>query len=143
MGATPIDYASETVAQYIARHTGGAGFDHVYDTGGGAILDASFQAVKRFGHVVSCLGWGTHALAPLSFKAGTYSGVFTLAPLLDGVGRDHHGEILKAAAAMVEAGKLKPRLDPRAFSLETADDAHGAINDRTAQGKIVVSLFVE
>jgi hypothetical protein len=28
--------------------------------------------VRRFGHVVSALGWGTHALAPLSFRAGTY-----------------------------------------------------------------------
>lgn len=143
MGATAIDYASETVEDYVARHTGGAGFDHVYDTGGGAVLDASFQAVKRFGHVVSCLGWGTHALAPLSFKAGTYSGVFTLAPLLDDEGRDHHGDILKAAAAMVEAGQLKPRLDPRVFSLERADDAYAAITERTARGKIVVSIVAE
>ncbi|KGD87275.1 MULTISPECIES: zinc-dependent alcohol dehydrogenase family protein [Rhizobium/Agrobacterium group] len=140
MGATPIDYASESIEDYVGRHTGGAGFDLVYDTGGGAILDASFQAVKRFGHVVSSLGWGTHALAPLSFKAGTYSGVFTLAPLLDGVGRAHHGEILKAAAALVEAGKLVPRLDPRVFSFDTVTEAHAAISDRTAAGKIVVSI---
>ena len=38
------------------------------DTVGGATLDASFAAVKHFGHVVSALGWGTHALAPLSFR---------------------------------------------------------------------------
>jgi hypothetical protein len=50
----------------------------------GVTLDASFQAVRRFGHVVSCLGWGTHALGPLSFRAATYSGVFTLLPLLTG-----------------------------------------------------------
>jgi NADPH2:quinone reductase len=49
-------------------------------------LDASFQAVRRFGHVVSCLGWGTHALGPLSFRAATCSGVFTLLPLLTGEG---------------------------------------------------------
>jgi hypothetical protein len=39
-----------------------------------------------FGHVVRCLGWGTHALAPLSFPAGTYSGVFTRLPMLTGQG---------------------------------------------------------
>jgi NADPH:quinone reductase-like Zn-dependent oxidoreductase len=50
------------------------GFDVVYHTVGGKVLDASFEAVRRFGHVVSALGWGTHALAPLSFRA-TYSGV--------------------------------------------------------------------
>ena len=140
LGATPIDYAKESVEDYVARYTAGASFDRVYDTCGGAVLDASFQAVKRFGHVVSCLGWGTHALAPLSFKAGTYSGVFTLEPLLSGVGRAHQSEILKAAAALVEAGRLRPRLDPRSFSLEQAADAHGAIVDGTARGKIVVSI---
>ena len=37
--------------------TGGKGIDIVFDTIGGATLDASFVAVKRYtGHVVSCLG---------------------------------------------------------------------------------------
>jgi NADPH2:quinone reductase len=82
LGATPIDYRAMTVEQYVAQYTGGRGFDIVYDTIGGKTLDASFHAVRRFGHVVSALGWGTHALAPLSFRAATYSGVFTLLPLL-------------------------------------------------------------
>jgi NADPH:quinone reductase-like Zn-dependent oxidoreductase len=140
MGATPIDYATEKLADYVARHTGGEGFDVVYDTGGGAVLDASFEAVKQFGHVVSCLGWGTHALAPLSFKAGTYSGVFTLAPLLSGKGRAHHGEILREAAILVESGKLVPRLDPRTFAIDKVTEAHAALADRSATGKIVVSI---
>lgn len=140
MGATPIDYTTETLDDYVARHTGGEGFDLVYDTGGGAVLDASFQAVKRFGHVVSCLGWGTHALAPLSFKAGTYSGVFTLSPLLNGIGRAHYGEILREAAALVEAGKLVPRLDPRSFAIDAVTEAHAALAERSATGKIVVSI---
>ncbi len=140
MGATPIDYTTETLYDYVERHTGGEGFDLVYDTGGGGVLDASFQAVKRFGHVVSCLGWGTHGLAPLSFKGGTYSGVFTLAPLLNGIGRGHFGEILREAAALVAAGKLVPRLDPRSFGLETVTEAHAALADRSATGKIVVSI---
>ena len=50
--------------QYVAAHTGGGGFDIVYDTVGGATLDASFAAVRRYtGHALSCLGWGSHALA--------------------------------------------------------------------------------
>lgn len=138
LGATPIDYARERVEDYVARHTGGQGFDLVYDTGGGAVLDASFQAVKRFGHVVSALGWGTHSLASLSFKDGTYSGVFTLAPLLTGIGRTHFGDILKQAARLVDAGKLAPRVDPRRFTLNTVAEAHAAVAGGT--GKIVVSI---
>src|SRR6202012_1707190 len=99
LGATPID-RDLAVADYVAQHTQGKGFDLVYDTVGGAVLDASFAAVRRFGHVVSCLGWGSHSLAPLSFKAASYSGVFTLLPLLSGEGRERHGQILDEAAEM-------------------------------------------
>ena len=142
LGATFID-RGEPVADYVGRHAGGAGFELVYDTVGGAVLDASFQAVRRFGHVVSCLGWGTHALAPLSFRAATYSGVFTLLPLLTGEGRARHGEILGEATRLAEAGKLTPRLDPRRFTLETVGDAHRAIVEHTAQGKLVVDIAAQ
>jgi NADPH:quinone reductase len=140
LGAIPIDYTRETVEDYVARYTGGRGFDVIYDTVGGATLDASFNAVKRFGHVVSALGWGTHALAPLSFRAASYSGVFTLLPLLSGEGRAHHGHILREAARLVEAGQLRPRLDPRRFGLLNVADAHAAVETQSAEGKIVVDI---
>lgn len=140
LGAIPIDYASEDVDAYVARHTGGEGFDVVFDTVGGASLDAAFKAVKRFGHVVSSLGWGTHALAPLSFKAATYSGVFTLLPLLTGEGREHHGAILREATKLAEAGKLMPKLDPRAFGLADTAEAHALIESRGAEGKLVIDV---
>ena len=139
LGATFID-RNESVDDYVARLTGGEGFDRVYDTAGGVALDASFQAVRRFGHVASCLGWGSHALAPLSFKGASYSGVFTLMPLLSGIGRRHHGEILTAATSLVEAGKLLPRLDPRRFTLATACDAYRALKAIDGHGKVVVDI---
>ena len=142
IGAVLIDYAADSVEDYVGRYTEGQGFDLVYDTVGGATLDASFGAVRRFGHVVSCLGWGTHALAPLSFRAATYSGVFTLLPMLTGLGREHHGEILRHATRMVEEGKVVPRVDPRTFTLHDVDDAYQAIRMRTAEGKLVVDVDV-
>jgi NADPH:quinone reductase len=140
LGAVPIDYTRETVEDYVARYTAGRGFDVIYDTVGGTTLDASFNAVKRFGHVVSALGWGTHALAPLSFRAASYSGVFTLLPLLTGEGRAHHGHILREAARLVEAGQLRSRLDPRRFGLGNVADAHAAVENQSADGKIVVDI---
>jgi NADPH2:quinone reductase len=140
-GATPINYQNTTLDEYLSRHTNGEGFDIVYDTVGGATLDASFAAVRTYtGHVLSCLGWGTHALAPLSFRAATYSGVFTLLPMLTGKGRAHHGEILREATKMANAGKLKPLLDPRPFTLETALDAHRVIESGKALGKVVLDV---
>jgi NADPH2:quinone reductase len=142
LGATFID-RDEPVADYVDRMTDGAGFDRVYDTVGGVALDASFNAVRRFGHVVSCLGWGSHALAPLSFKGATYSGVFTLMPLLSGKGRRHHGEILEAVAALADGGELSPIVDPRRFTLATVDDAYRALNAGDGRGKIVVDTTGE
>ena len=141
LGATAIDYRALSVAQYVDLHTGGEGFDIVYDTVGGATIDASFLAVKRYtGHVVSCLGWSTHSLAPLSFRGASYSGVFTLTPLLSGIGRAHHGEILRRAAALVDAGKLKPLLNERRFPLEDVDGAHDLVTSG-ALGKVVVDIL--
>jgi NADPH2:quinone reductase len=140
LGATPIDHSNMQVDDYVAAFTAGRGFDVVYDTAGGASLDASFKAISRFGHVVSALGWGTHALAPLSFRAGTYSGVFTLLPLLTGEGKAHHGEILREATRLAEAGMIKPLVEPRDFGLKDIEAAHALIESRQAQGKVVVSI---
>jgi NADPH:quinone reductase len=140
LGATPIDYTT-AVEEYVAEHTGGEGFDVVFDTVGGEVLDASFVAVRTYtGRVVSALGWGTHSLAPLSFRGATYSGVFTLMPMLTGRGRTHHGEILREATALADGGVLVPLLDPRRFSLETIDEAHKIVATGTGSGKIVVDI---
>ncbi len=139
-GATAIDYRVLSTEQYVEMHTGGEGFDVVYDTVGGATIDASFVAVKRYtGHVVSCLGWSTHALAPLSFRGATYSGVFTLMPLLTGVGQAHHGEILREAAALADGGRLKPLLNERRFAAGDIGAAYAAV-ESGALGKVVVEL---
>ncbi|MER6084894.1 zinc-dependent alcohol dehydrogenase family protein [Streptomyces sp. NPDC001833] len=141
LGATPIDYTTTAVEEYVAEHTGSEGFDVVFDTVGGSVLDDSFAAVRTYtGHVVSALGWGTHSLAPLSFRGATYSGVFTLLPLLTGRGRQHHGEIMREAAALADAGALKPLLDPRHFTLTDVAGAHAAVESGTAQGKIVIDV---
>ena len=86
LGATAIESQNVTVEQYVAAHAAGRGFDVVYSTSGGASLDVAFRAVRRYGHVVSCLGWGQRSLSPLSKRGATYSGVFTLLPLLTGEG---------------------------------------------------------
>src|ERR1700761_2129345 len=47
-GATAIDYRAMSTEEYVAACTSGKGFDIVYDTLGGATLDASFIAVRRY-----------------------------------------------------------------------------------------------
>lgn len=140
-GATAIDYTTTSPPQYVEQFTAGRGFDAIFDTIGGATLDASFEAVRTYtGHVISVLGWGTHSLAPLSFRGATYSGVFTLLPLITGEGREHHGEILTQISALADTGAFTPLLDLRTFSLESAHEAHLAVESGTARGKIVVDI---
>lgn len=139
LGACFID-RSEAVETFVTRLTGGRGFHLVFDTVGGTALDGAFAAVRRFGHVASALGWGKHTLAPLSFRAATYSGVFTLLPLLTGEGRAHHGEILSEATRMAEAGQLSPSLDPRRFTLGEVDEAYRLIAEGLARGKLSIDV---
>jgi NADPH2:quinone reductase len=139
-GATPVDYRSMTVEEYVNAATDGEGFDIVYDTLGGATLDASLKAVRTYsGHVVSCMGWGTHSLAPLSFREATYSGVFTLLPLITGENRLHHGEILMRAAKFADEGKLRPLTNERTFTTDGIEKAHEAVANG-ALGKVVVEI---
>ncbi|WP_338759042.1 zinc-dependent alcohol dehydrogenase family protein [Massilia sp. METH4] len=139
-GAVAIDYASTSVSEYVAQHTGGAGFDIVYDTVGGTSLDDSFAAVKRYGHVVSCAAFGTYNIAPGSLRSMTLTGIFVLLPMLTGEGRAHHGDALHAATRLVEEGKLKPLVDERRFTLAEARAAHDALEQHTALGKIVIDV---
>jgi NADPH:quinone reductase len=140
-GAVPIDYTRVSVEEYMLEYTGGEGFDIVLDTVGGAVLDTSFKAAKRYtGHVVSMLGWGTHSLAPLSFRGATYSGIFTLYPLISGKARAHHGEILREAGKLAEAGLLLPLLHNRRFTLDTIAEAYDAMGSHGIAGKLVVDV---
>ena len=139
LGATAIDRAT-VVTDYVCEHTAGDGFDIIYDTIGGAVLDASFGAVKRYtGHVVSCLGWGSHSLAPLSFRAGTYSGVFTLLPLLTGFGREQHGKILGHASALAAEGRLRPLLAAEQFGPDQIGEAYELVA-KGSKGKVVIEF---
>jgi NADPH2:quinone reductase len=139
LGAIAIDRYSP-VDDYVGQWTGGDGFDVVYDTLGGVVLDASFAAVKRYtGHVVSCLGWGTHALAPLSFRSASYSGVFTLYPLLTGLQHANHGFILSQVAELAERNQLKPLLADAVFQADQIAEAHEVVA-RGSKGKVVVEI---
>jgi NADPH2:quinone reductase len=140
LGAVPIDYRSVSVEEYVASYTEGKGFDIVFDTVGGATLDASFAAVKRYtGHVLSSLGWGTHSLAPLSFRGATYSGVFSLIPLISGENRTHHGRILAEVAALADAGKLKPLLSDQRFTPADLENAYSRVEEGSL-GKVVIEM---
>jgi len=134
-----INYRQESVEQSVQRLTGGRGFDIVYDTVGGAVLDQSFRAARKKGQIINILGFNSHDLS-LAFRSGlTLHFENMTLPLLTGVGRARQGEILRQAAELVEAGKLKPLLDPHRFTFDQANEAHALYESRKHVGKIVLT----
>ncbi|MDP6546914.1 MAG: zinc-dependent alcohol dehydrogenase family protein [Phycisphaerae bacterium] len=134
-----INYRQESVEQYVERLTGGAGFDIVYDTVGGGVLDQSFRAARKKGQVINILGFNSHDLSPAFRKGLTLHMENMTLPLLTGAGRAGQGEILRQAADLVEAGKLKPLLDPHLFTFDQANEAHALYESRKHVGKIVLT----
>jgi NADPH:quinone reductase len=45
-----------------------------------------------------------------------------------------------AATRLLEAGQLRPRLDPSRVTLASLSEANAAIEDQSAHGKIVVDI---
>ncbi len=60
--------------------------------------------------------------------------------MLSGEGRQHHGEILRETAKLVDADRMKPTLDPHRYNLELVMDAYRAIEQRQAVGKVVIDI---
>jgi NADPH2:quinone reductase len=139
-GATPID-KNTPVEDYINQYTDGKGFDAIYDTLGGQSFDDSLKAIRHYGQISSCYAFGTHTLATSSLRSASIHGIFVLHPMISGEGRKHHGDILKQTTKLIEEGKLKPLIDHRKFTLDNAMEAHKAVSDGSAIGKIVVDIL--
>jgi len=140
LGATPINYKLETVDEYVAKHTDGAGFELVFDSVGGANMTTSFAAAALNAHIVSTVAMVELDLSVAHFKGLSLHVVFMLIPMLHKTRRKEHSAILKSLAKIVEAGELKPILDEKSFSLEQAGDAHAHLESGKAMGKVVVTV---
>ena len=140
-GAQSIDYKTETVADYVAQHTGGAGFDVVYDAVGGANLLNSFDAAALNGHVATTVSLAQIDLSTAHFKGLSLHVVFMLIPMLHNQKRETHGAILAQLAQIADAGALKPLLDEQRFALADVGQAHARLGSGQAVGKVVVDVI--
>jgi alcohol dehydrogenase len=139
-GATPINYKTEKVADYVAKHTDGAGFDVVFDSVGGANMTNSFEAAALNGQVATTVSMLELDLSPAHFKGLSLHVVFMLIPMLYDHKREEHGAILAKLAEIVDAGALKPLLDETRFGLEDIGKAHDRLTSGQAMGKVVVEI---
>ncbi|MEM7193345.1 MAG: zinc-dependent alcohol dehydrogenase family protein [Pseudomonadota bacterium] len=140
LGATGINYKSESVADYADRCTSGAGFDAVFDTIGGENLLNSFEAAKLNGQISTTVSLAAIDLSGAHFKGLSLHVVFMLIPMIYDLGREDHGKILREIAAVADAGGLRPVVDDKRFSLDEIGHAHDHLASGNARGKIVVDL---
>lgn len=138
LGATAIHYKDETVERYVAEHTGGAGFDVVFDSVGGANLTKSFEAAALNGQIATTVALCELDLTQAHLKGLSLHVVFMLIPMLHRHRREAHAEILRDLARIAEAGGLTPVLDREPFSLEEVGRAHARLESGKAIGKVVV-----
>lgn len=140
LGATGINYRSESVSDYVEKHTDGNGFDIVFDSVGGTNMYNSFEAATLNGNIASTTSMLEIDLTPAHFKGLSLHVVFMLIPMLHNYKREQHGQILTQIAKIVDLGKLKPVLDEHDFKLEEIGQAHDRLNSGKGMGKVVVTL---
>ena len=138
LGATPINYKTESVEEYVAQHTGGAGFHLVFDSVGGANMANSFEAAALNGQVASTVSMCELDLTVAHFKGLSLHVVFMLIPMIHGFRREQHAEILRSLTQSCEKGALKPFLDNTEYRLESVGEAYTRLESGKAMGKVVI-----
>jgi alcohol dehydrogenase len=138
-GATPIDFKTEAVADYVAKYTDGAGFDVIFDSVGGANMTNSFEAAALNANIATTVALLELDLVPAHFKGLSIHVIFMLIPMLHDHKRERHGEILATLAGIVDSGALIPLLDEEQFSLSDVSAAYDRLTSGQATGKVVVS----
>lgn len=140
LGATSINYKTESVSDYVRQYTDEKGFDVVFDSVGGANMTQSFEAAALNANIASTVSLVDIDLSTAHFKGLSLHVVFMLIPMLHNIGRKQHGLILEELAKIIDAKHVVPVLDEQSFSLEQVAQAHARLESGEAIGKVVVSV---
>ena len=134
-----IDYRNLSVAEFVEQHTSGRGFDLVFDTVGDDNLQNAFQAAKLNGTIASTVALSKQDLTLVHAKGLSLHLVYMLLPMLSGINRVRHGNILTELANLVDLGKIRPLVDNNIFSFTEVGLAHAYLESGKAIGKIVLT----
>lgn len=133
-----VDYEEESVDAYVDRCTDGTGFDLVFDTVGFENFHRSVEAARLNGAVATVNPQVDLDLRPAYNKGLSLHLVLMLIPMLQGVGRAHHGAILRRVTGLVDDGILQPLVDDTPFTFDEIGDAHAYAEAGRQMGKVAV-----
>ncbi|KZN61764.1 zinc-binding dehydrogenase [Pseudoalteromonas luteoviolacea] len=136
-----INVEEQTVSDYVKSLTDGVGFDAVFDTVAGKNIQLSFDAVRINGEVATILPIEDTLKAAL--KSLTLHSVLMLVPMVHGINRASHGNILTHISTLVDKGVIKPLIDSSDFSIWDVAKAHERYHSGQAVGKITLSMRSE
>src|SRR2546425_807033 len=135
-----INYSEEDFVKRVEQETEGRGCPIVFDAVGGQTFDRSLDCVAVNGRLITVVGTPSPEIPRKLFrKNATLYFEFMGAPTVYGVRPESQGEILCAAADLVDAGRLKPHVS-RVISLEELPEGHRLQEAGHVTGKIVVRV---
>lgn len=140
LGAKAINYKTEAVADYVAKHTNSEGFDVVFDSVGGVNMVNSFEAAALNAQIASTTSLLAIDLSMVHFKGLSLHVVFMLIPMLHNKKREEHAYILSQLTKIIEAGSLVPVLDENSYQLNEVGEAYARLSSGKGMGKVVVEI---
>ncbi|MBB6520791.1 zinc-dependent alcohol dehydrogenase family protein [Pseudoteredinibacter isoporae] len=140
LGATGINYKTESVEDYVAKYSSGEGFDLIFDSVGGPNMLNSFSAAALNGQIATTVAMTELDLSEAHFKGLSLHVIFMLIPMLHNQYREQHHHILRELTNIAEAGALRPIVDEQSFSLSEAGSAHARLASGAAMGKVVIDI---
>jgi len=132
-----VNVAQQTVQEYVEQYTDGVGFDAIFDTVAGDNIQRSFEAARFNGAVATTLP--VENVLQVALKSLSFHSVLMLIPMVEGINRSSHGEILTKVAELVDLGVVKPLLDDSDFTIWQVADAHARLESGAAVGKIALT----
>jgi len=135
-----INYEQADFVERAQQETGGQGCAVVCDTVGGKTFDRSLDCVAVNGRLITIVGTPSEQIPQKLFrKNATLYFQFMGAPTVYGIRPESQGEILRAAAKLVDDGKLQPHVG-RVLNLEDLTEGHRLQESGHVTGKIVVKV---
>jgi NADPH:quinone reductase len=139
LGATPIDFSTTPHEEYVHQYTNGCGFDLVFDTVGSDNIINAFRTARLNGQIATTVSLCSLDLSLAHLKGLSLHVIYMLIPMIHGVGRARHSQILSDAASLVDQGELRPIIDS-VFRLSEVDAAYKKLESGHAVGKVVIKV---
>ncbi|MCG7588273.1 zinc-dependent alcohol dehydrogenase family protein [Photobacterium sp. OFAV2-7] len=133
-----VNVTEQDVHSYVSQYTGGNGFDAVFDTIAGENIQRSFEAARYNGSVATTLP--INDVLQVALKSLSFHSVLMLIPLVHGLNRRSHGEILTQVAELVDKGAIKPLIDESRHPIWEVSAAHQRLESGQAVGKVVLTV---